>query len=335
MKNNLIPASPLTVNWAVTNRCNFRCSHCYSRTDVSEELGFDTVCSIVEKLSAAKVFSVNFGGGEPLLRKDLAALARFAADRGLSVSMNSNGFLIDSSAAVKLKEAGFSKVGISIDSPKPAVHDSFRGVQGSHGRAQAALGHLKDAGIETSISSVICKINIGDIEGLIDMACSAGVSNINFHNFKCSGLGFANKDILDLSPEEWRDFYIKAIGLKKTVRGLRISLEDPIIALLGHKESDSLVKGSVCGKLSLNIKSNGDITPCGFIPIVIGNICKDDLIDVWNDSPVLHMMRNKVPKGKCLSCKSHSECLGGCTARTLALTGDMNNPDPHCWRNES
>lgn len=333
-KNSLIPSAPLTINWAVTNRCNFRCSHCYSRNDVTEELGFDVVSMIVKKLSAARVFSINFGGGEPLLRKDLLKVARFAADSGLAVSMNSNGFLIDKETARRLKEGGFGKVGISIDSPKPEVHDRFRGIKGSHGRALAALGHLKEAGIETSISSVICKINIDDVEGLIGMAQSSGVSNINFHNFKCSGLGFANKDILDLSPREWKDFYLKAIALKGTVKDLRISLEDPIIALLDHKEGDSLVKGSVCGKLSLNFKSNGDITPCGFIPIVIGNICGDDLIEVWDKSPVLEKMRNKIPKGKCLSCKSHSECLGGCTARTLALTGDMNNPDPHCWRNE-
>jgi radical SAM protein with 4Fe4S-binding SPASM domain len=64
-------------------------------------------------------------------------------------------------------------------------------------------------------------------------------------------------------------------------------------------------------------------------------ICKDDLIEIWNTSQVLDKMRNKEPKGKCLSCDSQSECLGGCTARTLGLTGDMNNPDPHCWKDES
>lgn len=334
MKNDFIPSAPLTVNWAVTNRCNFQCSHCYSRNDVSDELGFDVLCAVMEKMSAAKVFSINFGGGEPLLRKDLTQVARFAADLGLAVSMNSNGFLIDKDKAFKLKEAGFKKAGISIDSPESEVHDRFRGIKGSYARALAALKYLKEAGIETSISSVICRINIDAVEGLIGMARASGVSNINFHNFKCSGLGFANKDILDLSPEEWRKFYVKAIGLRDGENGLRISLEDPIIASLEHKNGDSLVKGSVCGKLSLNIKSNGDITPCGFIPIVIGNICKDDLIEVWNNSPVLDMMRNKAPRGKCLSCKSYSECLGGCTARTLALTGDMNNPDPHCWHNE-
>ncbi len=331
MKSDFIPSAPLTINWAVTNRCNFRCKHCYSRVDVGEELGDEVLYTVMKKLSEAKVFSINFGGGEPLLKKGILGLAKSAADLGLAVSMNSNGFLITKDMALRLKQAGFGKVGVSIDSPKREVHDQFRGIKGSHGKALAALGYLKEAGIATSISSVICKINIDDIDGLIEMARSAGVSNINFHNFKCSGLGFTNKDVLDLSPEEWRDFYIKAIALKDTVKGLLISLEDPIIALLGHKNGDSLVKGSVCGKLSLNIKSNGDITPCGFIPVVIGNICKDDLIEIWNNSPVLNMMRNKVPKGKCLNCKSYSECLGGCTARTLALTGDMNNPDPHCW----
>jgi GeoRSP system radical SAM/SPASM protein len=335
MKNEWLLKAPLTINWAITNRCNFKCRHCYSRADVNEELGFNELCITTKKLSEAKVFSVNFGGGEPLLRNDLLEVARFAVDLGLAVSMNSNGFMIDRMMARKLKEAGFGKVGISIDSPKAEVHDQFRGIKGSHGKAFAALSYLKEEGIETSISSVICRINIDDINGLIEMAVSSGVSNINFHNFKCSGLGFTNKDILDLSPEEWRDFYVGAIALKDTVKNLHISIEDPITALLGHKNGASLIKGSVCGKLSLNIKSNGDITPCGFIPIVIGNICNDDLGEVWNNSAVLQMMRNKTPKGKCIGCNHYSECLGGCTARALALTGDLNNPDPHCWKNES
>lgn len=335
MKNDWLLKAPLTINWAITNKCNFKCRHCYSRADVNEELSFDELCTITKKLSEAKVFSVNFGGGEPILRKDLMKIVRFAVDLGLAVSMNSNGFLIDGMMARKLKKAGFGKVGISIDSPKAEIHDQFRGIKGSHGNALAALSHLKETGVETSISSVICRININDINGLIELALSSAVSNINFHNFKCSGLGFTNKDILDLSPEEWRDFYIRAIELKDTVKNLHISLDDPIIASLGHKNGDSLIKGSVCGKLSLNIKSNGDITPCGFIPIVIGNLLNDDLLDIWNNSPVLDRMRNKTPKGKCLNCSHYSDCLGGCTARALALTGDINNPDPHCWVNES
>ncbi len=323
--------APLTINWAINNSCNFACRHCYSREDSHEELDQDLLFACLHKVAEAGVFSVNFGGGEPLLRRDLLQVAAFASGLGLRISMNSNGWLLDRQTAAALKEAGFSKVGISIDSHRPEVHDRFRGVEGSHDQAVAALGHLASAGIATSISTVICRINNNAIGDLVAFALAQGAGQLNFHNFKCSGLGLARKDELDLSPEEWKDFYRVALAAKAEVKGLDISLDDPIIALLDARTAGSLVKGSVCGKLSLNIKANGDITPCGFIPVVIGNIVRDDLREVWRNSPVLAQMRNKRATGKCSGCSKYSDCLGGCTARALALTGDLNSPDPHCW----
>lgn len=323
--------APLTINWAVNNSCNFACRHCYSRGDSQDELDRETLFASLQKAAKAGVFSVNFGGGEPLLRLGLLELAAFASGIGLRISMNSNGWLLDRQTAAALREAGFSKVGISIDSHLPEVHDRFRGMDGSHHRAVAALGHLATAGIATSISTVICRINHRAIDDLVSFALDQGAGQLNFHNFKCSGLGMARKDELDLSPAEWQEFYQAALAAKEVVKGLDISLDDPIIALLGARDAGSLVKGSVCGKLSLNIKANGDITPCGFIPIVIGNIVRDDLREVWRDSPVLARMRNKQPIGKCAGCSKYADCLGGCSARALAITGDLNSPDPHCW----
>ncbi|UCD34483.1 MAG: GeoRSP system radical SAM/SPASM protein [Nitrospiraceae bacterium] len=335
MKDNFLPSAPLTINWAVTNRCNFKCSHCYSRSDPSEELSFEDLSECIRQAAEAGVLSINFGGGEPLLRRDLLAIARFASGLGMRVSMNSNGYLLDRDMVFRLREHGFTKVGISIDSHLPEVHDNFRGIRGSHERAVKALAFLKEAGIETSLSTVICRINHTDITALVRFALESRVRQLNFHNFKCSGLGYSNKDTLDLSSEEWREFYREALALKEQTSDLEISLDDPIIALLGKHNNTSMVKGSICGKLSLNIKTNGEITPCGFIPVVIGNITKDNLKVLWKSSPVLEKMRHKTPTGKCASCGSYEDCLGGCSARALALTGDMNNPDPHCWRNES
>src|SRR5512135_1973792 len=196
--------SPLTINWAVTNRCNFKCQHCYSRTDPSEELDTRTLFACIDKIVKEKVLSINFGGGEPLLRKDLLEIAAYAHQKGLRVSMNSNGYLLDAERAASLKAAGFSKVGISLDSHLPEVHDRFRGIPGSHQKAVAALAHLKAAGIKTSLSTVICKINHTAVPELIAFAKQHGVHQLNFHNFKCSGLGYSNKDELDLSAEEWK-----------------------------------------------------------------------------------------------------------------------------------
>lgn len=331
MKNEIRLEAPLTINWAINNSCNFACRHCYSRNDTHDELPRDLLFASMEKIAGAGVLSINFGGGEPLLHPFLMEAASFAKGLGLRVSMNSNGWLIDAPMAADLKAAGFTRIGVSIDSHLPESHDSFRGVPGSHARAVAALGHIHSAGIETSISTVICRINSHSVEELVAFALHNRAGQLNFHNFKCSGLGLANRDELDLSPEEWKLFYQQALAAKKREKGIDISLDDPIIALLGERDTSSMVKGSVCGKLSLNIKSNGDITPCGFIPVVIGNIVRDDLRQVWRDSEILENMRNKKAVGKCSGCSKYEDCLGGCTARALALTGDMNSPDPHCW----
>jgi len=250
MQNEIVLESPLTINWAINNSCNFECRHCYSRNDTHDELPKEVLLECLEKVAKAGVLSVNFGGGEPLLHPSLLEIASYVSAVGLRVSMNSTGWFIDEAMALELKKAGFTKVGISIDSHLPEVHDQFRGVSGSHARAVAALGHLNAAGIATSISTVICRINSSSIEELVSFALSNNAGQLNFHNFKCSGLGLSNKDELDLTSDEWKEFYRGALAAKEREKELDVSLDDPIIAVLGARDTASLVKGSVRGKFS-------------------------------------------------------------------------------------
>jgi MoaA/NifB/PqqE/SkfB family radical SAM enzyme len=81
MKTNNFLKAPLTINWAVTNRCNFSCQHCYSRTDPSEELDCKTLFICIEKIVGAGVLSINFGGGNRSA-KDLNDIAAFASGKG-------------------------------------------------------------------------------------------------------------------------------------------------------------------------------------------------------------------------------------------------------------
>ena len=331
MKSDWLLKAPLTVNWTLNTSCTFACRHCYSRAEREEPLDGATLAACFAKVAKAGVMAVNFGGGEPLLRPDLCELAAAASRLGLRVSLNSNGFLLDSACALALKAAGVASVGVSIDSHEASVHDDFRGVAGSHEHACRAVAALNAAGIRTSLSTVVCTINHEKADELIAFARRLGVAQLNFHNFKCAGLGLANRDELDLSPLQWREFYARALAVGAG-EGPEITFDDPIIASLGGRgEGGGLVKGSVCGKLSLAIKANGDITPCGFIPAVIGNIVRDDLGEVWRTSPVLHALRHKTATGKCAGCGHYAECLGGCSARALAVAGDVNAPDPHCW----
>ncbi|PLX93974.1 MAG: GeoRSP system radical SAM/SPASM protein [Desulfuromonas sp.] len=325
-------SAPLTINWTLSFRCNFVCSHCYSRDEVCEELSTADHCRIVDVLAEKKVPFVNFGGGEPLIRSDLYEIARYATKKGLNVSMNSNGWLLDAEAAKSLMESGFRSVGISIDSAEAALHDDFRDQPGSFERAVAALDHLQAAGVKTTMSSVISRINYRHFRELLELARTHGVKQVYLHNFKCSGRGFRNRQELDLSPEEWKAFYLEALKVKNETEDIAISFDDPVIASLPGYEENPLVKGSSCGKLSLHLRPNGDLTPCGFIPLVVGNILTDDFDTLWYDSPILQKMRHKEAKGKCNGCGAFEQCLGGCTARAFATTGDFCEPDPHCWK---
>ena len=81
-------SAPITVNWTLSFDCNFDCLHCYSRDEEAGELSTSDILKIVDTLSEQQVPFVNFGGGEPLIRKDLNDITRYATSKGINVSMN-------------------------------------------------------------------------------------------------------------------------------------------------------------------------------------------------------------------------------------------------------
>ncbi len=321
--------APLTVNWTLSYTCNFSCRHCYSRGQARPELPLERVLGLVEELARCRVLFVNFGGGEPLCYPHLWEVARAAADRGLRVSMNTNGWLLDAEAARRARAAGFASVGVSLDGATAEVHDAFRARPGSFDRALAALEHLRDAGVASTVSAVIHRNNVGSYRRIVELAAERGAATVYLHNFKCAGRGAENRTELDLSPGEWRAFYGDALAWRPRAPA-ELAFDDPILALLGGADPGA-VKGSTCGKLSLHLEPDGEVTPCGFIPVSAGNLIDQPLDVLWSTSPVLRKMREKTPEGKCRSCGVYGECLGGCTARAFAATGSFNAPDPHCW----
>ncbi len=333
MNNNLFLNTPLTINLSLSYRCNFTCNHCYSREQTAEqELDFESHKKIVDILADWRVPFLNLGGGEPLMVPFLFDYVRYACNKGLHVTMNSNGFLVDAEKAREIRLAGFKSVGISVDSPEEEVHDRFRNRKGSFKKALEALELLTAEGVKTTVSMVVTRLNHENFQDIIPVLEKYNVKQLFLHNYKCTGFGYKNMEAFDLSPSEWKTFYKKAIELKNSVKNIIISFDDPIIHLIPEYNDRPLVKGSTCGKLSLNIHANGDVSPCGFMPVSIGNILKDDIKELWKNSPVLNSLRNPVPNGKCKSCNIYENCLGGCKARTYMLTGDFHNPDPHCWK---
>jgi radical SAM protein with 4Fe4S-binding SPASM domain len=117
------------------------------------------------------------------------------------------------------------------------------------------------------------------------------------------------------------------------IRDIEVPLRDPTFKPLHispYKSHNApAVNGCTAGYNSLAIESNGDVYICRRLPIVIGNIMKDDLATSWN-SEVLQKLRNRDNlKGKCGRCAYRWQC-GGCRGIAYAFTGDYLAEDPYC-----
>jgi len=91
--------------------------------------------------------------------------------------------------------------------------------------------------------------------------------------------------------------------------------------------------GCGAGTLYCALEPNGDVEPCVFIPITIGNIKDQPLGWIWRNSEVLEKIRNRDEFEGCGDCEYKYIC-GGCRARAYAYYGDLQGPDPSCPENE-
>ncbi|HOP36398.1 MAG TPA: radical SAM protein, partial [Syntrophales bacterium] len=141
------------VVWNMTRRCNLRCVHCYASAkdlDYGNELSTDEGKALISDLAAYGCPVILLSGGEPLARKDLAELARFAVGQGLRVVISTNGTLITKEKASEFRKIGLSYVGVSLDGMKE-IHDRFRGREGAFDDALRGIRYCREEGIKVGL----------------------------------------------------------------------------------------------------------------------------------------------------------------------------------------
>jgi len=135
----------MIISWNTTNNCNMYCDHCYRDAGVrsSEELTTKEAEALIEEIVKAGFEIMIFSGGEPLMREDIFHLIGYAKKLGLRPVMGTNGTLINSDVAQRLKDIGVMGVGISLDSMEIAKHDQLRRYpNGGHEELQSSWSPL-------------------------------------------------------------------------------------------------------------------------------------------------------------------------------------------------
>ena len=346
--------------WNITKRCNLRCKHCYANASpegAPDELTFEQRKNVIDQLADAGVVSVAFSGGEPLLTPHIFEIFRYAADKGLYVNVATNGTLVTPEIAQKMKDSGVKYVEVSIDSPDPKEHDEFRGVKGAWNRSIQGIKNARDAGLCTGIAYTVTKQNISRVPEMVQLARDLKVCTMIFFNFVPVGRG---KEIekLDLGPKE-REELMKYLYAELEKGGLNVFSTSPTYARLsvtsvmsnqgkhvslahfGDMPIDEkyagkavaladFVGGCGAGRAYCAIEHNGDVFPCVFLQIKVGNVIKDGFENVWRNSELFNKFRNRDAVEHFASNCPFKYVCGGCRARAYAYTGDPLGPDPGC-----
>jgi len=206
--------------WQITGKCNRSCRYCLrQRADKPKsELGAPECREILElylEFAKARGFeaSINFSGGNPLLREDLPELllrVKKAREDGVvgAISFLANPETLDERLVEFLAECGTKRFALSLDGGKDAM-DSMRG-PGSHAAAVKAIPMLVKAGIKVFVKYTVTKLNRLEAGESVDLALDLGADSIGFGELSQPNAGPDVSD-LELSPMDYREYLLRLL----------------------------------------------------------------------------------------------------------------------------
>ncbi len=339
------------VVWNSTLKCNLKCVHCYANAGKKVvELSTEEAKEMIDDLAEMKVPVLLFSGGEPLLREDIYELAEYAVKKGVPCSLSTNGTLISEEVAERLKDAGFSYVGVSIDGLRE-TNDKFRGVSGAFDKAFEGLINAKNAGIMTGIRFTVTKYNVKDVPAVIDLLAENEIPRFCLYHLVPSGRADFNQDISNEVRRELISWLIeKALELHESGCVTEIlTVDNPADGVYLHlwlKERGEEEKawaaleflkfrgGDNSGKRIACVDAEGFVHPNQFWwDYSCGNVREKKLSEIWlnTEDELLLKLRNKTKylRGRCGMCKFKEWC-GGFRLRALRA-GDLWGSDPSCY----
>jgi radical SAM protein with 4Fe4S-binding SPASM domain len=331
---------PIYAVFDVTSRCNLRCIHCYS-SEQQGELSTTDVFHVLDKLSNARVGTVDFGGGEPLVRTDIFDVLSYSKQLGFYTSISTNGTLLDENCVKRLKTLGLDHVCISLDGAKPETHDHIRDKKGTYEKTISGINNCVNAGITTQISTVFMNSNINEVKDMYALLESLHVDGWYIYDFVPAGRGKGLQQEV-LTPDQRKRLfeYLQDIAPSSTIA---LKPYPYLITINSAGGTDSyfykkygrlteFFKGCLSGRWVCHISSSGDLHPCHLLPHVLGNLTQETFEDIWfnNNIPVLKELRDRrLLKGTCRKCTYRDVC-GGCRAQAFWKTGDYLEGDS-CW----
>lgn len=307
--------------WEITLACCFSCKYCGSRAGMAREneLTTEECLKVAAQLADMGCKKVALIGGEVFMRPDWAVIVKALTDRGVRVSIITNGYLFSEQLIAELKRVKVESVAISLDGPQ-VVHDEFR-QKGSFQRAVQAMDILAHYEIPISVISTLHSKNIECLEEMYQILKTKNIFAWQLQ--ACSPMGNATED--DFSTE---------IDFRKVINFVEKHMENPYFVVgiadnIGYyTETEGCLRGNTSGKAvflgckaglsSMGIDSVGNVRGCESMydtSFIEGNLREKSLEEIWSDPNAFSYNRHfKIEQlsGKCKKCDYGEVCAGGC-----------------------
>lgn len=171
---------PLMFYYEVTQACDLVCKHCRAsaqETAASDEMTTEQSLALIDEVSKfERKPTMVFTGGDPLKRADLFSLIKHAGTCGIQTALTPSATpLATFEAFERAKQAGVQALGISLDGPTAAVHDSFRGFEGSFEKTLEMLANARQLKFPVQINTSITRRNFNMIDEIAELLLNQGI----------------------------------------------------------------------------------------------------------------------------------------------------------------
>jgi radical SAM protein len=358
---------PHIVAWESTVACNLACVHCRASAQTApepDELTTQEVFGLIDQLAGYGQPIFVISGGEPLMRPDIFDIAAYGTRRGLRVAVSPNGTLLTAEAVSNLLQAGVKRISVSIDGSTAARHDAVRGVPGAFQSAMEGLERCRTAGLGFQLNTTVMRQTRDDLAAVRDLAVRIGAEAWHVFMLVPTGRGKIDDEV---SPQEYEailnEIYAMTTSSPIPIRvtcgphfqrivaqNRRSEHDRPNLVRPGNTghgrpggnghpsptggqrpgHLDRTTRGCLAGDGYCFISYRGDVTPCGYFPVVAGNIRQQPFQEIYGGSALFRALRDlESYGGKCGACEFLRVC-GGCRARAYSLTGDYLAEEPYC-----
>lgn len=341
--------SPFVAFYEVTRACDLVCAHCRACAQpISHpfELKTEQSKTLIDQFASfPKKPVLVFTGGDPLKRADIFELVRHAVDAGLQTAMTPSATpLLTKEAIARLKDAGLTRLAVSLDASDPATHDGFRGVGGSFARTLQAMADAREVGLPLQVNTTITRRNVAQVDEMAEMLAGEGITLWSVFFLIPVGRGMAEERI---APEEYEVVFEKLWEhAKKQPYGIKTTEAHHyrrfVLMRQGNPQHQPGANAAPTGRIQrapigvndgkgvMFVSHTGSVYPSGFMPILCGKFPQESIIDIYQKSPVLQQLRDgDLLKGKCGVCGFRQIC-GGSRARAYAVTRDPLAAEPDC-----